>query len=277
MNGSDTWFARTLGFFLLFGCSVAAFADWDDDPTGKKFYLAGGAFFPKLDTVVSVEGSKGEVATEIDFESSLGMDRSDTLPIFRGYYRFNKKHRVDFGYFDLKRSGLGVSDVQIRFGDETFPANLPLNSFFDVKVFDLAYGYTVFHSPKADLELSLGLSIQDIEIGIQDNMENILKSETEVTAPLPTFGASGIFAFTDKLVLHARAGVFAVELDLNDNDFEGRIIDVELSLIHYTFKNVGIGAGYVLFDVDVDYTDDRFKVSADYEYRGPMALINVYF
>ena len=40
---------------------------------------------------------------------------------------------------------------------------------------------------------------------------------------------------------------------------------------------MGFGAGYIFFDVDVDYTDERFKVSADYDYRGPMALINVYF
>jgi len=261
----------------MLGCSAPVWAEWDDDPTGKRFYLAGGAFFPKLDTVVQVDGSQGNAGTAIDFESTLGMDRSASLPIFRGHYRFNKKHRVDFGYFDLDRSGLDVSDVQIRVGDETFPANFPLSSFFDVKVFDLAYGYTVLHTAKADLELSVGLSIQEISTGVRDDMQNILSAETDVTAPLPTFGASGIFAFTEKLVLHARAGFFAVELDLGDNNFDGRIIDVELSLFHYTFKNVGFGAGYVFFDVDVNYTDDLFKVSTDYQYRGPMALINVYF
>jgi hypothetical protein len=141
--------------------------DWEEDPTGDRFGIAVGAFFPKLDTVIRVDDADGNLGTTIDFETSLGMDKSNNLPTIRGYYRFNEKHRINFGYFDLERSGLGVSDVEIRFGDVTFPANLPLNSFFDIEVFDLSYGYTLIHTEKWDLEASVGLSLQKIGIGIQ--------------------------------------------------------------------------------------------------------------
>jgi hypothetical protein len=262
---------------LILGLCAPAWADWEDDPTGKRFYLAGGAFFPRLDTVIRVDAADGTLGTTIDFESTLGMDRSDALPIVRGHYRFNKRHRLNFGYFDLERSGLSASEVEIRFGDVTFPANLPVSSFFDVKVYDLSYGYTLTHSDKWDVDISVGLSLQEISIGIQGNILGVLKEETDVTAPLPTFGASGTYALSEKLLLSGRAGFFAIDLDLDSSNFSGQIIDLSLMLFHQTFEHVGFGVGYVFFDIDVDYDDDSLDISANYQYRGPMALVGVYF
>jgi len=256
---------------------IAADDDWHDHPSGERFWLMGGAFFPRLDSVVRVDSSDGILGTTIDFESTLGMDKSKSLPVLRGYYRFNKKHRLNFGYLNLERSGLGVSGVEIRFGDITFPANLPLNSFFDIEVYDLAYGYTVKHNEKIDIQLSIGLSLQSIGIGMQGDVVGVLKEETDITVPLPTFGASGDYAFTDKLLLTGRLGVFAIELDLDSSNIAGSVIDASLTLFHKTFEHVGFGIGYSFFKVDVDYEDKNLDVSADYEYRGPVLLMAAYF
>ena len=251
--------------------------DWERDPTGKRFAIALGGFFPKLDTKVRVDSSDGGLGTTIDFESTLGMDKSNSLPTVRGFYRFNEKHRINFGYFDLDRSGLGVSDVEIRFGDVTFPANLPLNSYFDIKVMDLTYGYTLVHNSKWDLDASIGLSLQKISIGIQGAALGILKEEVKVTVPLPTFGFSGLYALTDKLLISGRLGIFAIELDLDSSNIGGSVIDARLSLLHQTFKHVGFGIGGNFFKINVDYEDEDLIVDVNYEYIGPTVFVIGYF
>lgn len=251
--------------------------DWEEDPTGNRFGIAFGGFFPKLDTLVRVDAADGNLGTIIDFESTLGMDKSNALPIVRGFYRFNEKHRINFGYFNLERSGLGVSDVEIRFGDVTFPANLPLNSFFDIEVMDLTYGYTLIHNEKWDLEASVGLSLQKIGIGIQGAALGVLREEVEVTVPLPTFGFSGMYALTDKLLLGGRLGIFTIELDLDSSNIGGSVIDAQLTLLHQTFKNVGFGIGANYFKVNVDYEDDDLHVDAKYDYIGPTIFLIGYF
>jgi surface polysaccharide O-acyltransferase-like enzyme len=65
----------------------------------------------------------------------------------------------------------------------------------------------------------------------------------KVTVPLPTFGFSGLYALTDKLVLGGRLGIFAIELDLDRSNIGGSVIDAQLSLFHQTFKYVGFGIG----------------------------------
>jgi hypothetical protein len=251
--------------------------DWEEDPTGHRFAVALGGFFPQLDTVVRVDAADGSIGTTIDFENTLGMDKSKTLPIVRGFYRFNEKHRINFGYFNLDRSGLGVSDAQVRFGDVTFPANLPLNSFFDIEVFDLTYGYTLVHNERWDMDLSAGLSIQKIGIGIEGAFMGVLREEVKVTVPLPTFGVSGMYAITDKLLLAARLGVFAIEVDLDSSNIKGSVIDAQVSLFHKTFKHVGFGLGANYFRVSVEYEDDDLYVDAKYEYRGPTIFVISYF
>jgi hypothetical protein len=159
----------------------------------------------------------------------------------------------------------------------TFPANLPLNSFFDIEVMDLAYGYTLIHNEKWDLEASVGLSLQKIGIGIQGAALGVLKEEVDVTVPLPTFGFSGLYALTDKLILGGRLGIFAIELDLDSSNIGGSVIDAQLTLFHQTFKYVGFGIGGNYFRVNVDYEDDDLFVDAKYDYVGPTIFIIGYF
>ena len=111
---------------------------WRDDPYGKRFVLGVGLYAPKLDTQIRRDSSNGMLGTLIDFESTLGMDDKDRLPLLLGYYRLAKKHRINFGYFRLNRRGISTNQGAIRFGDITFPGFLPLESYFNVDVYSLA-------------------------------------------------------------------------------------------------------------------------------------------
>jgi hypothetical protein len=252
---------------------------WRDDPLGNRFVLGAGLFGPRLDTVVRLDSSTGLRGTEIDFESTLGMDDNDLLPLVLGYYRVAKNHRINFQYFRLDRHGNSVSDVPIRFGDVIFPANLPLSSFFNVDVYSLSYSYSLIHDEKKELAFNVGLQFQDIEMGITGNLgPGFIAEEADVVAPLPTFGGTFDYAISDKWIFTSLVGVFALEIDLGDDSkFSGEILQINTGVAYKAFKNVAFALQYNYFRVDVDVDDTDWMGSLKYEYRGPVLAIAGYF
>ena len=236
-------------------------------------------YVPKLDTTVRRDSSNGMLGTLIDFESTLGMDDKDRLPLLSGHYRVAKKHRITFQYFRLDRRGNSVSADAIRFGDITFPANLPLSSFFNVDVYSLGYSYSLIHDEKKELAFSAGVQIQDIEIGIAGNLgAGLIRSETEIVAPLPTFGGSFNYAISDKWLFTSLVGWFGIELDLGDeSEFAGEILQINTGIVHKTFDNVGFALHYNYFRLDVDVEDPDWVGLLKYEYRGPVLSVFFYF
>ncbi len=269
-------------FLLLTGLGDAVAQErpaWRDDPLGMRFLLGAGSFWARLDTQVRLDSSDGRAGTVIDFESTLGMDENDVLPILQGYYRIAKNHRLAFAHFRLYRDGTAVSDVPIRFGDQIFPANLPLSSYFDVEVSALSYSYSLIHDEKKELALNVGLQFQDIETGISGNIgPSIISEDAEVVAPLPTFGGSFNYAFNEKWVFRSLLGVFAIELDLgDDSEFVGEIVQLNVGVAYNAFKNVGFSLQYNYFRVDVDVEDPDWTGFLKYEYRGPVLAVVVSF
>lgn len=271
-----------VAFLLLTGLGDALAQErpaWRDDPLGNRFVLGAGPFWARLDTQVRLDSSDGRTGTVIDFESTLGMDENDRLPMMLGYYRVAKNHRLAFGYFRLNRNGAAVSDAPIRFGDVIFPANLPLSSFFDVDVYSLSYAYSLIHDEKKELAFNIGLQFQDIETGISGNLgPSIISEDADVVAPLPTFGGSFDYAFNEKWVFTSLLGVFAIELDLgDDSEFVGEIVQLNVGVAYKAFKNVGLALQYNYFRVDVDVEDPDWMGFLKYEYRGPVLAVVVYF
>ena len=252
---------------------------WLDDPLGDRFALGVGLFSARLDTIVRLDSSTGMTGTEIDFESTLGMDENVRLPLVLGYYRFAKKHRISFQYFRLDRNGNSVSDLPIRFGDVTFPANLPLSSYFNVDVYSLGYSYSLIHDPKKELAFNVGLQFQDIEMGIAGSLgPGIISDDSDVFVPLPTVGATFDYAITEKWIFTSLVGLFNVGIDLGeDAAFAGEILQVNAGVAYKAYKNFGFGLKYNYFRVDVNVDDSDWVGALKYEYRGPVLAFAFYF
>ncbi|MGI9342966.1 MAG: hypothetical protein ACR2QV_08945 [Gammaproteobacteria bacterium] len=249
---------------------------WRAWPTGKRVNLAIGGFWPNLDTKVRVDASNGRLGTRIDFESNLGMEDSKALPIALARWRISRRNSVDFSYFDLNRSGQAVSDTLIRFGDVIFPANLPLNSFFDSEIYAAAWSYSFIHNPTTDIAFQIGLSIQDIAVGISGPL-GIIAEDADFTAPLPTFGLSGNYYFNDTLSIVGRAGIFAIEIDLSSGEFKGEVVNLALGLQWDAFEHVGFGFGVEYFHLNVDVDDKDWSGELRYDWWGPVATVNFFF
>jgi hypothetical protein len=261
------------------GLAAAQADDWPSWPLGEKFAVSVNAFFPNLDTTVRVDASDGSPGTSISFEQNLGMANTESLPSYAINWRFAKKHSILLSHFTLNRSGSAVTSSEIRFGDEVFEIDLPISSFFDTDVIGLAYSYSLAFDEKKEFALSLGLSVQDISMGLRGNAGLGIISETSgVTAPLPTIGISGGYAFTDKLTVRGGVGIFAFKLSLdNSEELDGRTSTAAVGLFHRTFEHVEFGIVYNYFDIDVDFIDTGRLSEIDYTYHGPMIAVAAVF
>lgn len=253
--------------------------DWQSWPLADHFTITLDAFNPNLDTRVRIDASDESPGTTIDFEQNLGLSDTETLPGFGLGWRFAKKHQLGLEYFKLDRSGSSISATNIRIGDEVFDVDLPISFFFDMEVSSFTYRYSLLFDERKELVLSVGLSIQDLSFGLIGNAGlGIIEVESGITAPLPTFGLNGGYAFTDKWIGKAGIGLFSFNLSLEGEDeLSGEVLNGYATIQHNTFKNVYFGLSYNYFDVRVDWKESGLITSVGYKYQGPMLTVTAAF
>ena len=225
----------------------------------------------------------GNVGTGISFEKNLGLDDSQETILLNADWRFFKRHTLSYRYFDLQRSATTTSSVSIVIGDNVFDISLPIQSYFDITAHEIAYSYSLVFDEKMELFVGLGISVQELALGIQGTEStpipgDDLSSTLDSTAPLPTLNIGFDYAFSDKWLFQSRLGWLAVELDLGtDEELSGEIINATAGILWKAFENVGFYAQYQLFDVNVDYVDADVRFAIDYDYNGPVLGVSVNF
>lgn len=259
-------------------------ADWQSWPTASRWSIGAGYFAPELDTKIIVTDENQVVGTGISFERNLGMDDSESTGLFYISWRMFERHALEYRYFDLERSATTTSSsVSIAIGDEVFDVTLPIQSFFDVNAHEISYAYSLLFDERKNLYFGLGISMQDLSLGIQGtesspNPGEIINSTLDSTAPLPTLNVGFDYAFTDKWLFVSRLGWLAVEADFGaDEDLSGQIINANAGIQWNAFEHVGFLLQYQVFDVDVDYTDRGVLWAIDYDYKGPVLGVDVRF
>lgn len=273
---------RSLYAILLLTLMTPASAqddDWQSWPLGEKLSIAVDALFPNLDTVVRVDASDGTIGTTIDFEQNLGMSDTETLPGINIRWRIARKHTLNLQHFVLDRSGSAITGTQIRFGDIVFDVDLPVSSFMDVDVTSLTYTYSLLFDEKKEMGLSAGLSVQDYKFGITGvGGIGVLEADSGLTAPLPTFGLFGNYAFTDKWIGNAGIGYFGVEVAFSgEEQLSGEILEAHIGIYHKTFEHFRFGLVYAGYTINMGYESAERLSSVDYSYHGPMLSVAAVF
>lgn len=72
-------------------------------------------------------------------------------------------------------------------------------------------------------------------------------------------------------------GGYADWLSVNIGDFSGDLTDLGVNLQYQAFKNLGIGAGYQYFNIDVRADSSDWNGKVDYTYQGPSIFLTVNF
>ncbi len=247
----------------------AAIAHADDD---TKFSISVGVFLTDRNSRTRVDGTAGMEGTEVDLEGDLGLNRSDSVFRIDGYYRFNKKHRVDFSVFDLSRSASKVIEKDIEWNNTLFPIDTTIDSDFDLAIYKIAYTWSFMRRDKGYLGLTAGLYIADFGTRLEGETIGELES-SGFTAPLPVIGLRGQYDFSEKLSFRASGEIFALEYE----DYSGSLYDIYAGLDYQFFKHVAIGIGINAVKLNIGVSKERFDGDIDWRYDGGLIFFKFDF
>jgi len=253
---------------MLFQTSTAMAQS--DDYT--KFGLSLGVFVTNRDSNTRLDGAAGMRGTDVNLEDNLGLDNSDTVFRIDGYYRFNKKHRLDFSTFDLSRSASILVEREIEWDGTVFPINSTLDSSFDMAIYKLAYTWSFMQREKGYLGLTAGVYVARFGATIVGNVIGE-RTSNDLTAPLPVFGLRGQYDFTEKLSFRASGEIFALEY----GDFTGSMYDVYAGLDYQFFKHLAIGVGINSVSIDIGIARDNFTGDLNWQYDGGLVFFKFDF
>ena len=263
---------RTLYIALLIaGLSYLAAPAAADSLDGDRFSLSLGVFITDRDTDTRFDSSLGD-GTDLDFESDLGLNASDTVFRVDGYFRFSERHRADFSVFDLSRKSSKQIEKDIQWGDALYSIDTVIESNVDLAIYKAAYTYSFLNSEDGYLGVTAGIYVADSKASLKE--QNLGSAEVgELTAPLPVIGLRGEYALSDRWSFRASGEFFFVEYE----NVDGSLVDLYAGIDYRMLDNLSVGFGINSVNFDVDATKSRFKGGINWRYSGALAFLKFDF
>lgn len=276
--GSPTAWARTLEG-----------QDQESRVLSDKWYGSLGWFGADLTTDIAF-GFGDFIGTSIRLEDDLSIEDTKDSFRFGMRYRFNRKHAISFGGFQLNRKGGRTIDKEIVIEDPDgdgglrFQLGADIASEIDNDVAAITYNYSFYNNGKIEAGVNFGLSIYDFTVqltgeavvldenGVPITGTDIYAADSSVTAPIPTYGIFVNYAIRKNLIFTFTSSA----LNLDVSDLEGRVGDTRGTVEWFFSRHVGVGVGISRTSIEVrDTGNDPYRV--EYSYGGFVAHFSAAF
>lgn len=272
---------------LAIVCCANAVADdrYDDYPVSERFKLRiGGFLMGRFDTTARFDSARYPIGTLIDLEENFNVDDSDFVLRIDGFYRFNKRHRLDWTYYGSRRSGIAVASQEYIIGDPDdpeggfiIPKDARVQTQWNFDLLKIGYAWSFLNKRRYEMFIGTGLNIRrlDIEISYQANVGTIAESDRldgEGFIPLPTAVIGGRWNLTEKWQSIFRYELFMLEV----GDYKGSQQDFQLLFEHSTFKRIGFGLGINTIDANMRARDEKIRGEFDSGILGLFGYIKFY-
>ncbi len=233
-----------------------------------KYMIRLGAYYvDRASTSFTVLSSTG-AGVGISFDKDLGGETTDSVTRIDGYYRFNDRHRLEFGSFTVDRHGETFATLTI--GDEMLTGTITSNIKYTIT--KVGYAYSFYHSPQVELSLAAGLNITDYDISYSDSFGS--GDVNGVTVPLPLFGLHMTYAISPKWSVRYLSEAFFIDIE---DTLKGTLLNSELGIEYKAFKNFAIGAGITRVSIDFEVDDDDWQGDFNDSHRGYLLYGLLYF
>ena len=272
---------------LTIVCCANAVADdrYDDYPVSEHFKLRiGGFLMESFDTTARFDSARYPIGTLIDLEENFNVDDNDFVLRIDGYYRFNKRHRLDWTYYGSRRGGIAVATQEYIIGDPDdpeggfiIPKDARVQTQWNFDLLKIGYAWSFLNKRRYEMFIGTGLNIRrlDIEISYQANVGTIAESDRldgEGFIPLPTAVIGGRWNLTEKWQSIFRYELFMLEV----GDYKGSQQDFQLLFEHSTFKHTGFGFGINTIDANMRARDEKIRGELDSGILGLLGYIKFY-
>ena len=254
----------------LFVASEHAYgqARYDDHALRDRFKISLGGFETRdSSSAVRIDDRSLRLGTLLDLEDDLNVEDSASVLRLDGYYRFNRAHRLEWTYYSLEREGSTGLSRDIRIGDVEFPLGFTIDTELDIQVAELGYVWSFINVEPYEFFLGAGLNVRDVKLtavgtGLLAGTER--RFDNSGTLPMPTVTLGGRYNVLDKLSLNFKMETFALKFE----EQSGRLQDTYFLVEYDITKNFGIGGGFNVYNLDLEFADDDFSGELKSSYRG---------
>jgi hypothetical protein len=262
-----------VGFIGFAGHAVAG-AD-STGPLDDTINVSFGTFLLSTDTRVRLNGSGGQQGTEVDLGRDLGFKDANRFRI-DATWRFFARHKIRLLYFDTNDHRDKTITRDLTIGDTTYPASANLQSTNRTTIAEVAYEYAFLKRENYEVTGSAGIHTVKFKLGVSGegavngNTGQFSTESATTTAPLPVFGARGLWRFAPQWYFDGQAQYFALKVD----NVDGHITDVRAGVTRMFGKHFGVGAGWNQFVTKVSIDKASFEGSLRWRYSGAMLYIS---
>ena len=258
---------------LLFVCGpVWAQKSYDDHEMKDRFYITIGGFNrTDLRTTLRLDAKSPEaglgLGAVIGLESLFGVESSVSTVRLDGWYRFGKKHRIAWTYWESSRDGLSTYEGDdLEIGDDIVIANGDSIAITDDSSLIAAnWTYSFLNTAKYEGWLGIGLNFSTVDTTIDVNVGNVVgqeQAQAKGTVPVPTINLGGRWNFSKRV----RMLVFMQMFGLQYGDYSGKLNNTRILAEWDIIRNFGIGGGFERFAFEVDAESENFNGSLDTSY-----------
>jgi hypothetical protein len=236
-----------------------------------------GGFIAFFDSTIRY-GVTESVGIHVDVEDALGVDSNLTVYTIDAAWRFshNRRHRFDASYAAFRRSATRVLEEDLPVGDGVIEAGTQIDSVYNIQVIKFLYSWSFLQDKRLDMGIGGGLYVMPVYVKLAAEGEE--SKLQDITAPLPVFDFRMAFLVTPKTYFRLRLNAFYLSID----DYTGSITDYSLFYEWRFHKNLGVGAGFESFSMNVEGSGDGTglwqpsgKIQA--AYRGIVLYGKLYF
>ena len=270
----------SVAVLLLSGTAVFAADEENPFERGSKdiFSVSAGAFLMDFDSSAELDPEAGGEGSNVDLENDLGLDASTSRARIDAYWRFARKHRLDFGGYIFNRHNERELDRRIHFGDTVYDVGARVETRFNTSVYKLSYRYSFIRSERVEIGASIGISAITSRLRIEGegsvngSGDSFEETSKRIIAPIPVLGVAAELKIVKSLFARVSGEYFHIDV----SGVDGRFSDARLSLDWYPFKHFGFGAGYNRVGIGAEDTDDdNYKL--EYSYDGLLAYATYVF
>ena len=274
-----------LTFALCTGAYAIEDDRYDEHPVAERFKIRiGGFLIDSFDTTARFDSTQYPIGTLIDLEENFNVESSQTVLRIDGFYRFNNKHRIDWTYYQSRRSGTSTATQEYVIGDPDdpeggfiIPKDARIQTQWNYDLLKVGYAWSFLHKRRYEMFIGAGLNIRnmDIDISYQATISTFSNNDSfsgDGIIPLPTAVIGGRWNLSEKWQSIFRYELFLLEV----GDYKGNQQDFQLLFEHSTFKHVGFGLGINTVDINMRAQDEQIRGEFDSRILGLLGYVKFY-